>query len=77
MFYIFERILHKNIKKQKQYLALIIIKENVSWAANQHIRMIFKGSCDNEDWSNDAENWALNHRNKLHVKIYSNRKQLF
>ncbi len=27
MFYIFERILHKNIKKQKQYLALIIIKE--------------------------------------------------
>ncbi len=30
-----------------------------------------------EDWSNDAENSALHHRNKLHVKIYYNRKQLF
>ncbi len=28
-------------------------------AANQHIRMIFEGSCDTEDWSNDAENTAL------------------
>ncbi len=32
---------------------------NVSWAANQHIRMISEGSCDSEDWSNDAENSAL------------------
>ena len=23
---------------------------------NQHIRMISEGSCDTEDWSNDAEN---------------------
>ncbi len=30
-----------------------------------------------EDWSNDAENSALHHRNKLHFKIYYNRKQLF
>jgi len=30
-----------------------------SWAANQHIRVISEGSCDNEDWSNDAENSAL------------------
>ncbi len=30
----------------------------VSWAANQHIRMISEGSCDTEDWSNDAENFA-------------------
>jgi len=27
--------------------------------ANQHIRMISKGSCDTEDLSNDAENSAL------------------
>jgi len=33
--------------------------KNVSWAANQHIRMISEGSCDTEDWSNDAENSAL------------------
>jgi len=25
----------------------------------QHIRMISKGSCDTEDWSNDAENVTL------------------
>ncbi len=54
-----------------------IIIRNVSWAANQHIRMISEGSCDTEDWSNDAENSVLLHKNKLHFKIYSNRKQLF
>ena len=32
---------------------------NVSWAADHHIRMISEGSCDTEDWSNDAENSAL------------------
>jgi len=26
---------------------------------NRHIRMISEGSCDPEDWSNDAENTAL------------------
>ncbi len=26
---------------------------------NQHIRMMSEGSCDTEDWSNDAENSAL------------------
>jgi len=36
-------------------------------------RVISEGSCDTEDWSNDAEN----HRNKLHFTIYSHRKQLF
>jgi len=25
----------------------------------QQIRLIFEGSCDTEDWSNDAENTAL------------------
>ncbi len=49
------------------FSTLIII--NVSWAANQHIRMISEGSCDTEDWSNDAENTALHHRNKWYLKI--------
>ncbi len=39
------------------------------WAADQHIRMISEGSCDSEDWSNDAGNSALLHRNKLYLKI--------
>ncbi len=30
----------------------------------QHIRNIIEGSCDTEDWSNDAENAALPHRYK-------------
>ncbi len=36
-----------------------------------------QGSRDTEDWSNDAKNSALRHRNKLHFTIYSKRKQLF
>jgi len=39
--------------------------------------MISGGSCDSEDWSNDAENSALRHRNKLYFKEYLNRKVLF
>ncbi len=38
------------------FSTLIIIR-NVSWAAN--IRMISEGTCDTEDWSNDAENSDL------------------
>ncbi len=34
-------------------------KKYVSWAANQHIRMISEGSCDTEDRSSDAENSSL------------------
>jgi len=30
-----------------------------SWGANPHLRMISGGSCDTEDWSNDADNSAL------------------
>jgi len=37
--------------------------------ANQSIRMISKGSCNTEGWSNDAENSALLHRNKLDFKM--------
>ncbi len=31
--------------------------------------MISEGSCDTEDWSNDAENSALHHMNKTLKKI--------
>ncbi len=34
------------------------MKSCISWVPNQHIRMISEGSCDTEDWSNDAENSA-------------------
>ncbi len=36
--------------------------------------MIYEGSCDTEDWSKDAENAVLHHRNKLCFKVYKNRK---
>ncbi len=36
---------------------------------NQNIRVISEGSYDTEDWSNDAENPALFHRNKLYFRI--------
>ncbi len=39
--------------------------------------MISEGSCDTEDWSNDAENSALHDRNKLYYKVYSNIKPFF
>jgi len=38
--------------------------------------MISEGSCDTEDWSNDAGNLALSSRNKLHFKMYYNTKML-
>ncbi len=47
---------------------IIINMRNVTWAAHQHINMISEGSCDTEDWSNDTENSALRHRNKLYFK---------
>ena len=47
----------KNPEKSIAVLLIILI-------INQHIRMISEGSCDTEDWSNDAENTAAHHRNK-------------
>jgi len=32
------------------------VTRKVSSAPNQHIRIISEGSCDTEDWSNDADN---------------------
>ncbi len=52
------------------YINQRIMKKH-KWAANQDIIMIYDRSCDTEDWSNDADNTALHHRNKLHFKIYS------
>jgi len=40
-----------------------------------HIRVIYEGSCDTEDWSND-DKFSFDHRNKLHFTIYSHRKQM-
>ncbi len=38
--------------------------------------MISEGSCVTKDGSNDAENSDFHHRNKLHIKMYSYRKEL-
>ncbi len=32
--------------------------------------MISEGSCDTEDWSNDAENTAAHNSNKLHLVTF-------
>ena len=56
--------MYHGYKNMKPFSTLIIIR-NVSWAEKLHIWMISEGSCDTEDWSNDAENSALRHRNKL------------
>ncbi len=49
---------HKNIKQhncfQHWQQSEMFLKQQ-----NQHIRMTSEGSCDTEDWSNDAENSAL------------------
>ncbi len=48
-----------SVYEAAQLFSTLIIIRNVSRAANRHIRMISEGSCDTEDWSNDAENSAL------------------
>ncbi len=74
----FEIFIHqwilKNMFNIENNEMLKMMKINVSWAPNQPIKMISEGSCDIEDWSNDAENSALHNRNKLHFKMHSNRK---
>ncbi len=56
-----------NIYRDKKKKTLIIIKK-CFFSSNQNIRMSSEGSCDTEDWSNDAENSDLYHRNKLHLQ---------
>ncbi len=56
--YYFKQIVStKNIKQLFSTLMIIII-----------IKAFSAGSCDTKDWSSDAENSALHHRNKLHFK---------
>ncbi len=56
----------RNIKQQKQFLTLKIIRmfleQQISileWFLKDHVT---------EDWSNDAENSAVHHRNKYILK---------
>ncbi len=37
----------------------------------QTYALVSEVSCDTEDWSNDAENSAAHHRNKLHFSIHT------
>ncbi len=55
-----------------QLFSTLIIIRNVSAYYYDFWR-----SCDTEDCSNDAENTAAHHRNKLQFNTYSHRKQLF
>ncbi len=64
-------------RKKAAQLFATLVRINALCAVNQHIRMISEGSCDTEDWSNEAENSALYHGNKLHFKMYYNREHLF
>jgi len=65
-------------KKIKKILSIKTVSNiDNNWALNHHVRMISEGSCDNEDWSKAAENSALHHSNKLDIKVYQNRKQIF
>ncbi len=59
-----------------QLFSTLIAIKNISWTANQHIRMISDGLCDTEAWSNDAENSALITTINCFT-IYSHIKQLF
>jgi len=58
-------------------VSTLIIIRNVSWASNHHIRGISEGSCDTEDWSNDAENTALITGINDTLKMVYNGKQKF
>ncbi len=44
---------------------MMFFEQQICILENLHIRMISEASCD---WSNDAENSALNHKNKLKLQ---------
>jgi len=54
---------HKILLAAKLFSTLIIIKMFLG-----HIRMISEGSCDSEDWRNNAENSALTTRINYFLK---------
>lgn len=51
-----------------------MIIRDVSWAANQHIRITSEGSCGTEDLSNEAENSALTSQEKITFKKIGGKK---
>ncbi len=48
-----------------------IISSTTDFNINKQIGIISEGSCDTEDWSNDAENSAAHHRNILNCNNIS------
>jgi len=54
---------HKILLAAQLFSTLIIIKMFLG-----HIRMISEGSCDSEDWRNNAENSALTTRINYFLK---------
>ncbi len=48
----------------------VLSSKKTIFIINQHIRMISEGTCDTEDWSNNVENSAFDHRNNLCFKVY-------
>ncbi len=50
--------------KSEDYLSI-----QINAVLEQHIRMICEGTYDTKDWSNDAGNSALHHRNKMCIYI--------
>ncbi len=61
----------KSMYTKIKLVSTLVIMRNVSWAENQHIRVISEALHDTEDWSNDAENSALHHRNIYIIYIYT------
>ncbi len=58
--------------------SILIRMRYVSWAPNQHIKMISGGSCDTEDWSIGLLKIQLCiHWNKRHFKIEKNYVKLW
>jgi len=57
------------LSKDKYILANLTLKTYTllqkQYISNKTISRISEGSCDPEDWSNDAENSALHHRNNF------------
>ena len=58
--------------KKNLYTTVFNIENNNTYllSINHHIRMISEGSCDTEDWSNDAENSTLITEINYYVKYW-------
>ncbi len=57
---VYQNILIKGVSTKIWSITTVFNIDNTfSWAAHQHIIMISEGSCDTEDWNNDAKNSDL------------------